>query len=96
MTPDHEQQIRSVRYDWEPEITQDVVLKMQACLPDGFSLVGVAVEHVDLCEGALIRNHEYAPTGVMACDLFKDVLADAAEAYNFAVTGTFRIGEGSA
>lgn len=74
-------------YDWEKKITADKMAEIDALLPDGIHLIGLAVENASTCEAALIKHPECPSGGVLMADVFKDIQGDAERFYSDAVRG---------
>ena len=79
------------KYEWEGEITPDLMDAIDALLPDGIHLIGLAVDNADTAEGALILHPEVPAKGVLMADLFKDIKGDADAFYDVAVKSLFRV-----
>lgn len=70
-----------MEYEWEHEI-KDVLGEIADMLPDGFELIGVAVEYTESNEAALIDNLDRViDTGILEMDLRQDVMGDAIRQY---------------
>ena len=70
-----------MEYEWEHEI-KDVLGEIAEMLPDGFELIGVAVEYTESNEAALIDNLDRViDTGILEMDLRQDVMGDAIRQY---------------
>ena len=65
------------RYAWEKKISQKTIRAMEALLPDGCSLRGIAVQNDWAVEGALIRNRDASTGDMEAVDVWQDIMADA-------------------
>lgn len=71
----------NMEYEWEHEI-KDVLGEIADMLPDGFELIGVAVEYTESNEAALIDNLDRViDTGILEMDLRQDVMGDAIRQY---------------
>ncbi len=80
-----------MQYEWEYKIHESIE-DISDLLPEGFELVGLAVESVDTGEAALIdANHRgYMESGdVVEADVRKDILGDAMEQYEKARKAAF-------
>lgn len=81
-----------MNYDWEKRVTPAMMAQIDRILPDGINLVAVAVENAESCEAALITHPEVPASGLLMCDLWKDLSGDASRLYGVAFRGTFREG----
>lgn len=70
-----------MQYDWEKKITQKTLRKINALLPDGLLLRGVAVENVMTAEAALIESPDVKPNIMAMADVWRDILGDADQHY---------------
>lgn len=65
-----------MEYEWEREI-KGVLGEIADMLPDGFELIGVAVEYTVRNESALIDNPgRVIDSGILEMDLRQDVMGD--------------------
>jgi hypothetical protein len=77
-------------YDWEKTITQDMMDKIDAILPRGVSLMGLAVANVDSVEAALIENTSSLTGNVIVdADVWRDIYGDASRIYDDQVKKIF-------
>ena len=63
-------------YDWEKKIEKRSFEAADAALPDGYHLIGLAVEKASTCEGALIIHPDVPTKGILMADLFQDIKHD--------------------
>ena len=73
-----------MEYEWESEITQDLLDEIDAMLPEGIFLTGIAVFNDESVEGALIKRDDQ-PVSLAGADIWKDVNGDAVRHYESAV-----------
>jgi hypothetical protein len=71
-----------MKYTWEKKISQATIARMQALLPDGYVLRGVAVENHESVEAALIRNRGASSGNMEAVDAWTDILGDAVRIFS--------------
>jgi len=79
-----------MKYDWEGRIDETIMDDIEALLPEGTHLIGVAVDNAETCEGALILRPSMPTAGLLMTDLFQDILGDAQGYYNTAIEVTFQ------
>lgn len=68
-----------MEYEWEDQITDDLMDEINDMLPDGIALAGLAVFEVESVEGALI--HRDVASDMADADLRQDILGDAKRQY---------------
>jgi len=74
-----------MKYEWEELVDQATMDEIDALLPEGIHLIGIAVDNAETCEGALIKREDVPTAGVLMADLFQDILGDAEEYYGKSV-----------
>ena len=79
-------------YEWEASVKKQAMRRMMAQMPDGYRLVGIAVEHLDNVEAALILSDDQPEAGMEAADVMQDILGDAQNNYQGAYENTFGSG----
>lgn len=71
-----------MEYGWEKRISKATLDKINAMLPRGLHLVGLAVENLNTAEGALVCKHrEVMNVAVSGADVWRDIYGDAANRY---------------
>jgi hypothetical protein len=71
-----------MEYEWERKITKRLLERLDAEMPAGLRLIGVAVEHVEGVEGALVTKDRQPTFGDVArADVWSDILGDARSRY---------------
>lgn len=77
-----------MKYDWENQITPEILYKIEELLPLGFSLLGVAVAECKNGGGALIANVE-PDNDLWLADVMHDIMFDAKAHYEAVRAKTF-------
>ena len=79
-----------MKYEWEKEVKRHLSV-MQSALPDHLQIVGVAVENVEMGEGALVEANYLAPKfcDVSEADIRQDILSDAKHQYETVYKAVF-------
>jgi hypothetical protein len=72
-------------YEWEEDVTAELMEEIELMLPDGLSLIGLAVANDELAEAALIISDSYESGGIKRMDELQDVSGDAQRHYEASV-----------
>lgn len=70
-----------MKYEWEDKISKELLDDIDEMLPDGLSLMGIAVAETQQCEAALIQTQPQYYEGLALMDVCADVCGDAERHY---------------